>query len=64
MDSPEERPWGRAIGLLAACIITLVGAMNWLDPDVILKRALFAGALIGITVRGFLVVCESVRAQS
>jgi hypothetical protein len=43
----QQIPWGRAIGLLAACLATLVGVQCGLEPDVILWRALIAGIAAG-----------------
>lgn len=41
------RPWGRAFGLLTACVVTLIGVSRNLSPDVIAIRAICSGLLIG-----------------
>lgn len=45
--SKQPAPWGSAIGLLAACLATLVGVGSGLEPDVILLRAAVAGVVLG-----------------
>lgn len=44
---PMQQPWGLATGLLAGCVITLIGVLLDLQPDTILLRALLGGSLIG-----------------
>ncbi|MEX2285638.1 MAG: hypothetical protein WD648_01035 [Planctomycetaceae bacterium] len=43
----DHRPWGFAVGLLAACLVTLVGVLSGLDPYVILLRAVAASVATG-----------------
>ena len=49
----EQRPipWGRTVGLLMACIITLLGALFQMEPFEILQRAVMAAILSGLIVR-------------
>jgi hypothetical protein len=47
MDDATPQPWGRMLGLLAASGAILAGVVRDLNPDVILIRALVAGAIIG-----------------
>ena len=44
---PEKRPWGRMIGLLTACAVTLIGVAVGIDPDAILVRACVASVITG-----------------
>jgi len=41
-------PWGKITGFLSACVVTLIGVVRDIDPDVILVRALAAGVIVGI----------------
>ena len=45
----EDRPlpWGRTVGLLTACVVTLVGTFSRLEPFVVLQRAAIAAVLVG-----------------
>ena len=44
----NPRPWGRILGLLCGCIVTLVGVSSNLDPLLVLKRAVTAGLVVGL----------------
>ena len=46
-----ERPWGFAIAMLTASIVTLVGACLQFDPDVILWRASLSAVVAGVVTR-------------
>lgn len=46
-----QKPWGFAVAMLTASIVTLIGAIMQLDPDVILWRASLAAVVMGITTR-------------
>lgn len=48
MKRRNARPWGRLLGLLCGCIVTLVGVVFNLDPLVVLQRAVIAGVSMGI----------------
>lgn len=43
MRRRDSQPWGTLLGLLAACLATISGAVAGLDPDVVLLRAIQAG---------------------
>lgn len=43
MRRRDSQPWGTLLGLLAACLATISGAVVGLDPDVVLLRAVQAG---------------------
>jgi len=46
-EETTTRPWGRIVGLLTACLVTLIGVLCGLEPDVILQRALISSMLVG-----------------
>jgi hypothetical protein len=46
----RRQPWGRACGLLGACVATLAGVFQHMDPDVILVRAVVSGSVIAAAV--------------
>ncbi len=46
-----NNPWGRAIGLLAGCVVMVIGVLCKLDPDVILFRAVVAAVVLGVATR-------------
>ncbi|MCA9066214.1 MAG: hypothetical protein KDA96_24270 [Planctomycetaceae bacterium] len=46
-------PWGRAVGLLLACAVTLIGIATHASPPVIVVRAFITGITTAIAVRGF-----------
>jgi hypothetical protein len=48
MSPTSPPPWGGIAGLLMACLVTLVGVVRGLDPDVILIRATVGGVLLGV----------------
>jgi hypothetical protein len=53
MDQPASgntRPWGRLVAALTACLVTLIGVICNLDPDVVLWRTLVAALLMGTLV--------------
>ena len=43
-------PWGSVSALLASCVVTLVGVLRGIDPDVILVRAIAGAAVAGSVV--------------
>jgi hypothetical protein len=47
----QRIPWGRTVGLLTACLATLIGVGSGLDPDVILLRAAVSGVTLGVLAR-------------
>ena len=40
-------PWGGVVAILSACVVTLIGVLRGIDPDVILWRAVIAAAVLG-----------------
>jgi hypothetical protein len=53
MDQPTPGntwPWGRIAAALTSCLVTLIGVVRDLDPDVILWRAFVASLLMGMLV--------------
>jgi len=46
--SLDNWPWGKMTGFLSACVVTLIGVVRDMDPDVILVRALGAGLIVGV----------------
>lgn len=44
----ERKPWGTVSGLLTACVVTLIGVVSGLEPDIILFRAAVAGCVLGL----------------
>ena len=58
----RRQPWGRACGLLGACVATLFGVFQQVDPDVILLRAMICGSVVCAAVwalRSVIAACES-----
>ncbi len=53
-DSFHLQPWGTAIGLLAGCLIILIGIIRGVSPAEIVLRAATAALLTAGTVRSFL----------
>lgn len=47
LNSTEIRPWGRAVGLVTGCAVTLVGVVTNVSPHVIAMRAVVSGVLVG-----------------
>lgn len=47
-SSGPARPWGRIVGLLAACFVTLIGVARGIDPGIILLRAAVAAVVLGL----------------
>jgi len=45
-----DLPWGWYTGMLCASLTVLLGVARDLDPDVILVRAITAGAIAGVIV--------------
>lgn len=55
-QNPEQEtgvPWGRSIGLLVACVATIVGAVQGTSPAHLLYRAGVGGILACIVVNFF-----------
>ncbi len=46
-------PWGRSIGLLVACVATIVGAVQGTSPAHLLYRAAVGGILACVAVNFF-----------
>ncbi len=46
--SGHDQPWGRIVGLLTACSVTLIGVARGIDPGIILLRAAIAAVLLGL----------------
>jgi hypothetical protein len=46
------QPWGLAVGLLAACLYTLLGVLAGHQPETILVRSAVGGGLIGFLAGG------------
>jgi hypothetical protein len=40
--------WSTIIGLMTACVATLIGILSGLEPDIILWRSLTSGVLMGL----------------
>ena len=49
----DQRPWGRAFGLLVACAVILVGIFRSVGPAEIVLRAVTAAIISGLFVRFF-----------
>lgn len=47
----ETPPWSMALGLLAACAVTLFGVARSMSTETILQRAVVAGFVIGIGIK-------------
>ena len=47
-SSDHDKPWGRIVGLLAGCLVTLIGVAHGIDPGIILLRAVVAALLLGV----------------
>ena len=48
-----NRPWGPLLGLLAGCVVAVVGIARGLEPEIILLRCAGAALACGLVV-GFL----------
>jgi hypothetical protein len=59
----RQQPWGRVCGLLGACIATLAGVFQQVDPDVILIRAAVCGSVVAVCVYAFRSVVNSFEAE-
>ncbi len=59
----KMNPWGSAVGLLTACLATLIGVWSRLDPDVILARAVAAGLTVGLITSILVSLLSSVLIQ-
>jgi hypothetical protein len=55
----DRRPWGRACGLLVSCLVILIGIARSVAPNVIALRAVAAGILAAICIRGFVRLLQS-----
>ncbi len=44
------QPWGRLVAMMTACFVTLIGALRGIDPLVVLKRAVLASLILGLTI--------------
>jgi hypothetical protein len=51
-------PYGKAVGLLAASVVTLIGVWRNLSPDVLLARAAAAGLACGLATRVAVVLVQ------
>jgi hypothetical protein len=59
----RRQPWGRACGLLGACVATISGVFQQVDPDVILARAIVCGSVIALAVWVFRSVMNAVDSE-
>jgi hypothetical protein len=59
----NRQPWGRACGLLAGCVATVVGVLREVDPDVILYRAMITAVVVAVAVRMVRSVMEACPAK-
>lgn len=50
------KPYGWLIGLFAACMTTMIGVFNGVDPLTIVLRSFVAGLAVGVTVSIGLVI--------
>jgi len=50
----DIQPWGRAVGLIAGCVVILTGLMRDVGPAEIALRAVISGVLTAAVVRGFI----------
>jgi hypothetical protein len=51
------------VGLLTACIVTIVGVYNGIGPEEILMRALWAGVIVGIVCATAAVILKKLRQE-
>lgn len=59
----DRRPWGRACGLLVSCLVILIGIARSVAPNVIALRAVAAGLVAAICIRGFVRLLQSLAEQ-
>ncbi|HQX52509.1 MAG TPA: hypothetical protein PK992_06990 [Planctomycetaceae bacterium] len=52
----DQRPWGRAFGLLICCAVMLIGVARQIAPAEIVLRAFTAASVATICVRGLVLV--------
>lgn len=52
--SLHQQPWGRAIGLLISCLTIVIGIIRVVGPAEIVVRAVIAGGLTAVVVRGLI----------
>ena len=60
----RPKPWSRAIALLMACYVTLIGMWSRLDPETILLRALGVAMLTGLALRITLEILSIARKRT
>lgn len=62
MDTSEivldQRPWGRACGLLICCAVMLIGIVRQVNPAEIVLRAATAGVVCAVSVRSLVRVLQ------
>ena len=46
----RPQPWPSVAGLLAACVVTLLGVWRRVDPDVLLIRSIGAAVAVGTVI--------------
>lgn len=59
----DRRPWGRASGLLISCLVILIGIARSVAPNVIAMRAVAAGLVAAICIRGFVSLLQAFAQQ-
>lgn len=57
-------PLGAAVGLLAACVTTLIGIARGLSPEVILVRAAVAALVCGLGTRAVVAALQYLARDS
>lgn len=58
----EQLPWGRAAGLLVACVSTMAGAIQGAGPAYLLYRACAGGVIACVLVSLFMRLVSSAAA--
>lgn len=59
----DQRPWGRACGLLISCVVMLIGILRSVAPAEIVLRAATAGVISAVSVRVFVRVLQTMADQ-
>ena len=54
----DQRPWGRACGLLMCCAVMLVGIARQVAPGEIVLRSFTAAVISAVCVRGLVLLLQ------
>ena len=54
----DQRPWGRACGLLICCAVMLIGIARQVAPAEIVLRSFTAAMISAVCVRGLVLVLQ------